>query len=433
MFIDSLALRNFRLFEETTVGFHDRTSVIVGINGAGKSTILDAMGILLSCYVGGFDGLGARRISQSDIRHVTRKIGSTYENMPQLPVKISANGSIGSTPVSWGSVKLKDSPQSSSPSAYDEISKIAAEHQVRLREGDESLSLPLIAYYGTGRLWKRDPSKKRVESRLHAPFRRLAAYDDCLDAHLTDTSLVAFYERMSYKHFLQGEVPPEYAAVRSALKKGLETLTGLSLEAVFVNFDTHELEITFEDAGIPVRTTASQLSDGYRVALNMFADIAYRAATLNPQLGNAALAETEGIVLIDEVDLHLHPQWQQLVLKDLADTFPRLQFVVTTHAPSVISSTSDSQLIIVDGIKARTSDRSFYGRDVNSVLRELMDVPERPRAVKALFDKFYDLVDASDYDKAQGVLDSLRALLGDSDVELGACEVQLDLERMDLS
>jgi predicted ATP-binding protein involved in virulence len=293
--------------------------------------------------------------------------------------------------------------------------------------------LPLIAYYGTGRLWKRDPSKKRVESRLHAPFRRLAAYDDCLDAHLTDTSLVAFYERMSYKHFLQGEVPPEYAAVHSALKKGLETLTGLSLEAVFVNFDTHELEITFEDAGIPVRTTASQLSDGYRVALNMFADIAYRAATLNPQLGNAALAETEGIVLIDEVDLHLHPQWQQLVLKDLADTFPRLQFVVTTHAPSVISSTSDSQLIIVDGIKARTSDRSFYGRDVNSVLRELMDVPERPRAVKALFDKFYDLVDASDYDKAQGVLDSLRALLGDSDVELGACEVQLDLERMDLS
>jgi predicted ATP-binding protein involved in virulence len=238
---------------------------------------------------------------------------------------------------------------------------------------------------------------------------------------------------MSYKHLLQGEVPPEYAAVRSALKKGLEALTGLSLEAVFVNFDTHELEITFEDAGIPVRTTASQLSDGYRVALNMFADIAYRAATLNPQLGNAALAETEGIVLIDEVDLHLHPQWQQLVLKDLADTFPRLQFVVTTHAPSVISSTSDSQLIIVDGIKARTSDRSFYGRDVNSVLRELMDVPERPRAVKALFDKFYDLVDASDYDKAQGVLDSLRALLGDSDVELGACEVQLDLERMDLS
>jgi hypothetical protein len=107
--------------------------------------------------------------------------------------------------------------------------------------------------------------------------------------------------------------------------------------------------------------------------------------------------------------------------------------VVTTHAPSVISSTSDSQLIIVDGIKARTSDRSFYGRDVNSVLRELMDVPERPRAVKALFDKFYDLVDAGDYDKAQGVLDSLRALLGDSDVELGACEVQLDLERMDLS
>lgn len=433
MFIDSLTLRNFRLFEEATVDFYDRTSVIVGINGAGKSTILDAMGILLSCYVGGFDGLGARRISQSDIRHITRKVASTYENMPQLPVEIFAAGSIDSTPVSWGSVKLKDSPQSSSPSAYDKVTSLATEHQTRLREGDESLILPLIAYYGTGRLWKRDTSKKRIESRLHAPFKRLAAYDDCLDAHLTDTSLVAFYERMTFKYLQQGTISPEYTAVRSALKKGLETLTGFSLEAISVNFDTHELEVTFEGDGVPVRTTASQLSDGYRVALNMFADIAYRAATLNPQLGNAVLAETEGIVLIDEVDLHLHPQWQQLVLKDLADTFPRLQFVVTTHSPSVISSASDSQLIIVDGRAARTSDRSFYGRDANSVLRELMDVPERPRAVKALFDKFYELVDTGDYDAAQVVMDDLRILLGDSDVELGACEVQLDLERMDLS
>jgi hypothetical protein len=92
-----------------------------------------------------------------------------------------------------------------------------------------------------------------------------------------------------------------------------------------------------------------------------------------------------------------------------------------------------SQLIIAGDNKVRTTDRSFYGRDANSVLRELMGVSERPKRVKERFERFYGLVDAGDYDEAQRILDDLQGLLGDSDVELGACQVQLDLERMDLS
>ncbi len=433
MIIDSLKLHNFRLFEDVELQLNERVCVVVGINGAGKSTLLDAMCILLSCYVGGFDGLGVRRIAQSDIRHVTYKSGSFYENVSQLPVEIAAAGSIGDTPVAWKSLKLKDSPQSSSPSAYEEMTRLAGEHQIRLREGDGNLVLPLIAYYGTGRLWKREASKKKRESQVQTTFRRLSAYEDCLDAHLTDTTLAAWYERMTIKNLQRGGDTPEFAAVRAALSNSLRTLTGFSKVEFQSNFDTHELEVIYEDGDRVERIPSSQLSDGYRVALNIFADIAYMAAQLNPQLGESVLAATEGIVLIDEIDLHLHPQWQQLVLSDLASTFPRVQFVVTTHASSVIASAEGCQLVVVDRNKVHTSTRGFYGRDSNSILRELMEVTERPRAVVEQFRSFYGLVDAGEYDRAEKVLDELRDLLGETDAELTACAVQLDLERMGLS
>ena len=87
-----------------------------------------------------------------------------------------------------------------------------------------------------------------------------------------------------------------------------------------------------------VRMPVSQLSDGYKCTISLIADIAYRMAILNPQLLNKVLVETEGIILIDEVDLHLHPKWQKRILKDLMDIFPKVQFIVSTHAPEVINS-----------------------------------------------------------------------------------------------
>ena len=169
------------------------------------------------------------------------------------------------------------------------------------------------------------------------------------------------------------------------------------------------------------------------MVFNLFADIAYRAAMLNPQLGDSVLDKTEGIVLIDEIELHLHPKWQQTVLADLAATFPRMQFVITTHAPSVIASANESQLVIVDGGDMQPSTRSFYGRDSDFILRELIAVPEHLSAVKELFSKFYDLADAGEYNSAEELLNKLKELLGNTDVELAACDARLDFERMDLS
>ena len=80
------------------------------------------------------------------------------------------------------------------------------------------------------------------------------------------------------------------------------------------------------------------LSDGYRNTLAMAADIAVRAATLNPALSSLAMEETPGVVLIDEIDLHLHPKWQRQIVEDLRGAFPKIQFVATTHSPFIIQS-----------------------------------------------------------------------------------------------
>ena len=336
-------MHNFRLFEDVELSLDGRACVIVGINGAGKSTLLDAMCILLSCYIGGFDGLGVQRIAQSDIRHVTYKSGSFYENVSQLPVEISAVGSIANTPVARKCMKLKDSPQFSSPSAYGEMTSLAEAHQQRLREGDRSLALPLIAYYGTGRLWKRETSKKRMESRLLATFRRLSAYEDCLDAHLTDTTLAAWYERMIIKRLQRGEDTPEFAAVRQTLSDTCERLRGSRRSS---SRATSTRTSSRSSTGTMAALSASPPC-GSVMAIASHSTCLWISPTgcaTQPQLGDAVLAETEGIVLIDEIDLHLHPQWQQLVLADLASTFPRTQFLVTTHASSAIASVEKASL-----------------------------------------------------------------------------------------
>ena len=432
MTIDSMSLHNFRHFHEASFDFEDRLNVIVGVNGSGKSTVLDALCIAMSCYIGGFDQFAARKIAQSDIRQVTHKVGSFYENVSQPPSRIDVSGSIAGDSVSWSCLKEKDSPRSGSPSAFAAATRLAEEHQRRLREGDDSLLLPVLAYYGTGRLWKSQPSRASNDQ-TKTTFKRLSGYEGCMDARLSDAMLVKWFERMTYKYLQQGSVIQEFDAVRDAVAHGLQTLTGYPAVELQSNFDTHTLDVLYEDAGKPVRLPTSQLSDGYRVVLSMFADIAYRAAMLNPQLQGDVLTETEGIVLIDEIDLHLHPKWQQLVLVDLNRIFPKVQFVVTTHAPSVITSVRNGRLIAIDGENVRQSDSGFYGKDVNSILREVMRAPERPERVEWLFQKFYTFLDQGDYDEAQKVLDTLSGLLGGTDPELSSCIVRLDFERMDLA
>lgn len=219
--------------------------------------------------------------------------------------------------------------------------------------------------------------------------------------------------------------------MRSAMEQVFAAVTGFSGVHVEFNLDTSDIDVIYYDKNNEhIRIPASSLSDGYRCTISLIADIAYRMALLNPQLLDNVLSETDGIVLIDEVDLHLHPTWQKRILKDLMDIFPKVQFIVSTHAPEIINSVkSDSIVILKDNAILPAVDET-YGKDANTILREVMEVSTRPEAIRSLLEKFYKLLDKKEWEQAESVIKQLEAEVGNNDAEVNACRVRLELEKM---
>ena len=200
--------------------------------------------------------------------------------------------------------------------------------------------------------------------------------------------------------------------------------------SVSYNLDVNDLSVEYLDENDELhRMPLSYLSDGYRTTLSMFADIAYRMALLNPSLGKDVL-ETPGVVLIDEVDLHLHPLWQARILSDLRSVFPHVQFIVTTHAPMVISSVPAKHIRILGKEAAYAPEHESYGLGANDVLTGIMGADDRQPEVKDLFDRFARLFDAEDFDGAEAVLNQLEEKTAPDNPDVAAARSALAFERL---
>jgi predicted ATP-binding protein involved in virulence len=172
----------------------------------------------------------------------------------------------------------------------------------------------------------------------------------------------------------------------------------------------------------------SELSDGYHVYIALVADIARRAVMLNEFDAAEAPARVEGTVLIDEFDLHLHPRWQRVALAGLRRAFPRLQLVVTTHSPQVLSSAANRQVRRLFDGKLQEYPVLVEGRDTNAILREHMNTEDRdPEGTHALR-RLHDYIDQGRRDDADELYRKLLARWGDLDPDLIEAKVILDLE-----
>lgn len=159
--------------------------------------------------------------------------------------------------------------------------------------------------------------------------------------------------------------------------------------------------------------------------LSLVVDIARRLAIANPSLDNKL--EGEGIVLIDEIDLHLHPQWQRKLLPALTHTFPNIQFIVTTHSPQVLSHLSRESVFLLED--NQISDREIYteGRDSNSILQDAFHVPKYAEEYEKELNEIYRLIDSYDGENAQDMLDKLIEKRGESDLEVMRMQSYIDL------
>jgi len=431
MIIESIALKNYRCFEDIEVVFHENLTVIVGDNGSGKTSILEGLAVSLGTIFIGLDGRVGVSINKKDARLKAYLMGESEDVQSQYPVEITAMGKIDGQKITWKRSLNGENGNTTVKDAKD-MTDIAKGYQQRMRNGDATLALPIIAYYGAGRLWDYHRKKKTDTFKNSA---RTNGYIDSLDETANIKLMMNWFKKKTIQKLqknLKGLAGgTELAAVHDAMATCYERITGHKGVTFDYNFDTNEIECCYVNKeGLQMSIPLSQMSAGYKSTISLIADIAYRMAVLNPQFGYDVIGKTSGVILIDEVDLHLHPAWQHRILGDLQEIFPRVQFIVTTHAPAVISSAKSENLVILKDCGVINTDVEIYGNDVNSILKDIMGVSERNPVIAGLFNQFYSLLNDGRYDEAEKILDEIDGQRDYHDKEVAANRVKLKLERI---
>jgi hypothetical protein len=201
---------------------------------------------------------------------------------------------------------------------------------VERAKDNKPTTFPVLAYYGTGRLWR---TLKKSPGEPSAKGSRFLGYKECLNPATDQERLFRWFKSNEIAAIQKGETRHVLEAVRRSIVSMIPAAT-----KSFWDVDWDELTIEVTVGGVSRRLPFHLLSDGYRNMVGMAADIAYRMAVLNPHLLETVIEETPGIVLIDEIDLHLYPIWQRQVVGKLLHAFPMVQFVATTHSPFIIQS-----------------------------------------------------------------------------------------------
>ena len=377
MKISKLRLRNFKCFKSREFSFGERFNLIIGDNATGKTTLLDGLAVGLgSVFLGMPEPASPRSIRSDEARLAFYHHGDVWTAEPQHPVRVICVGEVASERGQWGrGVGKLGGRTARNWATWIRASGVRLTDRVIL---GKPVVLPVISYYGTGRLWKSLPTP---EVETLSPNTRFRGYLDCLGTASDVKSLLAWFKTQEIAAIQRGAPSTTLEAARSAILDCVGDARRVSFEVA-----RDELMIDFDDRSLPFR----YLSDGYRNMVAMAADIAVRCATLNPHLGARAARETPGAVLIDEVDLHLHPRWQRRVVDDILRAFPKIQFFGTTHSPFIIQSLppiEGVQLVNLDNPQAE----DFTNKSVEDIAEEVQGV-ELPQRSK----RFRDMMDAAE-------------------------------------
>ena len=339
--IEHLELRNYRRFAHLSIDFTEGLTVLVANNGGGKTAVLDAVAIALRVFVDELRSTTSHGFERTDVRLATAPTGAM---VPSLPTSLSVLATIDGIRTGLHRELASMEGRTTYANAND-LAKRARTLRNQLvdyanRKYPKAPLFPVIAYYGTGRLWsthKITAGKKKAAKNLAV---QTEAYLDCLSPSSSYGHFVVWFEsivREAQNETQTGVLSPHRPAL---LLEGIRRATDAVLRpsgwrTLDWDFLTQEVVAQHKTQG---RLPVSLLSDGIRNLVALVADLAHRAVRLNPHLGERACLETPGIVLVDEVDMHLHPGWQQTVVAQLREAFPSVQFILTTHSPFVTST-----------------------------------------------------------------------------------------------
>jgi predicted ATP-binding protein involved in virulence len=342
MFIDKIAVRNFKGFEDVQeFKFKSAFTCAIGNNGLGKSTLLNALQVGLGGFLQSVPNTSGpkyrRQFKGSERYQYHDKEKKSYESKEEKPF-IAIDATYQNEKIDWMRVLL---PSNETSHNQRDSGKII-DFTKKLFETKEAL-LPVLANFETNRVnaqvGKMDKAWKRTSRVMKGYY-----------SALNDTvNFKAVYEWLeSYEKGLKAEL--EFDGTRSAFYTAIKTAIPYIDEIEYTTgYGEFEVMIDFKDGQTKEWKLYSNVSDGMKAMLNMVSEIAYRCIMLNGSKGKDAVILSPGVVLIDELDMHLHPNWQKHVVKDLRNAFPSIQFIVTTHSPFIVQSLSKNQLIVLDG------------------------------------------------------------------------------------
>lgn len=464
MQISKLRLENYGVFTdaEFTLATKEGSeggsniTVFIGNNGSGKTSILDAIATGLSWFVAKLEDNNAqgKSINESKInllalesiisfekKEIGKSNGERYQ-LDEISLKLS---------------KVRKHAENNLMNSYitDNIKSFTSPYRKLLTKNTEKeINLPITAYYGATRHTYDSTINSAIQPNNSHQFDILSAYKGALEAK---TDYADFFAWFRYREDVENETAPHtsimkllekhtdvnseiYQSMLAEQKKLQDKALTAVREAIkiFLSDDSSAIENIYiertPDLSMKVvkdgtHFSIEQLSYGEKSLLAMIGDIARRLTILNPTLNNPL--EGKGIILIDEPDVHLHPQWQRRLITLLDKTFPNCQFVLTTHSPLLISDHKD---ILVYSIEKGQVEEvsSLYGQDINSVLSEIMDTDFINQKVQSQIGDILDAIQNADIATAKKLLAELEQDVSTNNIELVKARLLLKKKEVQL-
>ncbi|PKP64260.1 MAG: ATP-binding protein [Alphaproteobacteria bacterium HGW-Alphaproteobacteria-7] len=433
MKITSLSLFNLRSFEFAEFTFNPQFNLIAGINGAGKSTVLDAIRTCASHILPalrrgpsrpfgfGIDDIHDNAPIADATLHFTLdgepsrfslrewrepRAFDNAENLEKLRREILDADRLGDRPRNLIR-DLAETLDTPSPTVFNPP-EVQQKALAALEE-----SAPLVLYFSTARtqLSARKESSSAAAQGAGAAYVRALGVRELSVVQLADwlrAQQALAPERQASQHLVD--------VVEAAVRQFLPGFQNLRPSKVGPS------QLLIDHGGTTLHLR--QLSDGERSVLVLMLDIAKRLTQANPYLADP-LSAAEAVILIDEIDLHLHPQWQRKIVGDLTRTFPNCQFIATTHSPQVIGEVAHENIQMIDGDDVFVPPHSF-GVDSSRVLEELMSTKPRNAGVEDKLTKIAKLIGEEKEAEARKAIATLAEEIGDSDPEIIRAKLLLD-------
>ncbi len=416
MKLKSIALTNYRCHRHLEVDFRPGFNVIVGVNGSGKTSLLTGVRDALkgfAHYVAGH----RESIADDAVRIERVSTNGRLRFEPQYPIRVEAVGELLGRECQWWLTKIAQTAQVEA--GGNEPGRVWREQQAAKGSAEEGssqsgeLEIPLVAFYPAYRKWP--PARpNEMQAATERPSRK-DGLQDWWDAASNSAALQQWaigksMERLqisSEQSIAWDDINnDELAAVNHAIAEAVEGARGLRYD-----FTQKSLMMEWQSIGNTRRdaTVFEHLSDGQRVAIALVADIARRMCLLNPQFGTEVATKTTGVVLIDELDIHLHPSWQRQMTRGLKAAFPGIQFIAATHSPQVLSELLPEEIIVLQP-GGTAHPQISYGLDSSRVLEQIMGATARPIEIEQGLSELFAALERNELVLARILLDKLGGL-----------------------